>query len=139
MMGRYAVVDFTLSDGTSLPAGTVLGISSDSVHRDPRIYEDPQTFDGFRFIKMKERAALEGHPDKKFDMVTTNADFVAFGQGRHACPGRYFASAEIKLIFAHIITTYDVKLVDDTRPLDLSMMNGILPNPASKVRFRRRQ
>jgi len=63
MMGRYAVVDFTFSDGTSLQAaGTVLGISSDSVHRDPL---DPQTFDDFMFIKMKERAALEGHPDQK--------------------------------------------------------------------------
>ena len=138
-MGRYAVVDFTFSDGTSLPAGTVLGVSSSSVHRDPRIYEDPQSFDGFRFIKMKERAALEGYPDKNFDMITTNADFVAFGQGRHTCPGRYFASAEIKIILAHIVMTYDVRLVEDARPPDLFVMNGVLPNPAAKVYFRRRQ
>lgn len=138
MMGRYAVVDFTFSDGTFIPAGTVVGVSSNNIQRDPRVYEDPDTFDGFRFVKMKERAALEGHPDKNFDMVTTNADFVAFSQGRHACPGRYFASAEIKLIFAHIVTTYDVKLEEGAR-LDLFMMNAIMPNPDSKVYFRKRQ
>jgi cytochrome P450 len=137
-MNRYVVDDFTFSDGTSLPAGTVLGVSSESVHRDPRVYEDPERFDGFRFVKMKEHAVLEGHPDKNFDVVATSAGFVAFGQGRHACPGRYFASAEIKLILAHIVTTYDVKLVED-RPADLSLMGSLQPNPATKVYFRRRQ
>ena len=133
-MGRSAVVDYTFSDGTTLPAGTLLGVSSFSVHRDPRIYKDPQTFDGLRFVKMKEHA-----PDKIFDMVTTNSDFVAFGQGRHACPGRFFASTEIKIILAHIITTYDVKLVEDARPPDMFLMNSILPNPYSKIYFRKRQ
>ena len=139
LMGRYAVADYTFSDGTSVPAGTTLSVSCNSVHLDPRTYEDPLRFDGFRFIKMKDRAALDGYPDRKFDFVTTNADFVAFGQGRHACPGRFFASAELKTLLAYIVTTYDVKLVDDVRPPNLSIMNGIVPNPAAKIYFRRRQ
>ena len=139
MMGRYAMADYTFSDGTSIPAGTIVGVSASSVHRDPQTYEDPLRFDGFRFVKMKERAALDGCPDKIFDMVTTNANFVAFGQGRHACPGRFFAAAEIKLLFAYIVTTYDIKLVDDSRPLDSFHLNGIMPDPAARVYFRRRQ
>ena len=139
MIGRYAMADYTFSDGTFIPAGTIVGVSSNSVHRDPQTYEDPLRFDGFRFVKMKERAALDGYPHKIFDMVTTNANFVGFGQGRHACPGRFFAAAEIKLLFAYIVTTYDIKLVDDARPLDFFRLNGIMPDPAAKVYFRRRQ
>ena len=139
MMGRYAIVDYTFSDGTFIPAGTVLSVSSSSVHLDPQTYEDPLKFDGFRFIKMKDRAAVEGHPDRKFDMVTINSDSVAFGQGRHACPGRFFASTELKILLAYIVKTYDVKLVDDARPPNLSRMNGILPHPAAKVYFRKRR
>jgi cytochrome P450 len=137
---RYAIVDHTFSDGTSVPAGTVVTVPSSSIHLDPDTYEDPLRFEGFRFIKMKERAARAGDPDKRFDMVTTNAEFVAFGQGRHACPGRFFAAAEIKLLLAHIVTTYDVKLADgDDRPPDFVQMNSNTPNPSAKVYFRRRQ
>jgi len=140
LMNRYAVVDFTFTDGTFVPAGTILSVSTGSIHLDPQIYEDPLKFDGFRFVKMKERAALDvNQQDKKFDVVTVNSDFAAFGQGRHACPGRFFASTEIKLLLAYILTTYDVKLVDDARPPNLFHMNAILVNPGAKLYFRRRK
>jgi len=140
MQTRYAVVDYTFSDGTFVPAGTTVSVPTSSVHRDPDTYADPLKFDGFRFVKMKERAALDGHPDKKFEIVTASAEFMAFGQGRHACPGRFFASAEIKLLFAYIVTTYDMKLEDvAVRPPDWFHMNTIIPDPAAKIYFRRRQ
>lgn len=138
-MRRYAVADYTFSDGTFVPAGTLVAVPSSSVHLDPGIYKDPLKFDGFRFVEMKKNATLNGHPDRKYDMVTTNLEFMAFSQGRHACPGRFFAAVEIKLLLAHIVLAYDVKLVDDIRPPDLLHMNAIRPNPAARVYFRRRQ
>jgi len=138
-MAKYTLLDFTFSDGTFIPAGTVISVPFDDVQLDPQTYEDPLRFDGFRFVKMKERAVLEGYPDKNFDVVSINSEFVAFGQGKHACPGRYFASAEIKLILAHIVNTYDVKLVDDARPPDLYYTNTIRPSSTAKLYFRKRQ
>ena len=93
-MNRYVLEDYTFSDGTTVPAGTIIGISTSSIHRDPAIYEDPLKFDGFRFIKMRDRAVLGGHTGKCYDVDTVNSEFIAFGQGRHACPGRFFASAQ---------------------------------------------
>jgi len=63
---------------------------------------------------MRERAVLYGYPDRKFEIVTINSDFFALGQGRHACSGRFFASAEINILLAYIVKTYDV-VVDGER------------------------
>ena len=140
LMNRYVLEDYTFSDGTTVPAGTTVTIPTVSVHLNPAVYEDPLKFDGFRFIKMRERAVLDGHPEKYYDAVTVNSEFIAFGQGKHACPGRFFASAEIKLLLAHIIATYDVKLEDGgCRPSDFVVMNTNAPNPTAKIYFRKRQ
>ena len=139
-MKRYVLEDYTFSDGTTVPAGTTIGISTPSIHLDPAVYEDPLKFDGLRFIKMKERADLDGHPDKNYDLVNINSEFVGFSQGKHACPGRFFASTKIKLLFAHIITAYDMKLEDGSgRPSNFVRMNANNPNTTAKVYFRKRR
>jgi cytochrome P450 len=139
-MHRYVHEDFVFSDGTTVPAGSIVGVPSSLVHQDPNVYEDPTRFDGFRFVKMKERVDLDGHFNKKFDLVTINPDFVGFGQGRHACPGRFFAAAAVKLMLAHIVTNYDVKLADGAeRPADFVRMNTALPSRTAEIYFRKRQ
>jgi cytochrome P450 len=37
---------------------------------------------------------------------------MSFGFGRHACPGRFFAANEIKLILSRILLDYDIKMPD---------------------------
>ena len=139
-MKRYVLEDYTFSDGITVPAGTIIGISTASIHLDPAVYEDPLKFDEFRFIKMKERAVLDGYPDKHYDVVTINPEFIAFGQGKSPCPGRFYASAAIKLLLAHIIVTYDIKLEDgSSRPPNFVRMNANVPNPTARVYFRRRR
>ncbi len=138
-MIRRALADYTLSDGTIIPAGSTLSVLVAHAHRNPETYEDPLKFDGFRFIKMKERADAEGLTDRKFDVVTTSLQFLAFGLGRHACSGRFFAAAEIKMVLAYIITTYDLKLASDVRPPDLFLFHLCVPNLTAEILFRRRR
>ena|SRR6266511_910496 len=139
MMTRRALADYTFSDGTQIPAGSTLSVSVTHTHLNPETYEDPTEFDGFRFIKMKERAEVEGLTDRKFDMVTTSLQSLAFGHGRHACPGRFLAATEIKMMTAYIITTYDLKLASDVRPPDLFLFHVCMPDPTAEILFRRRR
>ncbi|KAF8959646.1 cytochrome P450 [Flammula alnicola] len=135
MMQRVAVKDFTFSDGTIVPRGTTVGVAVQRAHMTESVYEDPMKFDGFRFVKMKEREGME----KKFDMVSTSCESLAFGHGRHACPGRYFATCELKLMLAHTVVTYDVKLeTEGVRPADMWVATACVPNPKANVLFRRR-
>jgi len=138
-MNRLAVKDFTFSDGTNLPAGSILQASAIYMHLNAEVFEDPLKFDGFRFIKMKESAMSEGHPEKKFDVVTTGVHSMAFGHGRHACPGRFFAAMEMKMMFAYVVMTYDTKLVGGVRPPDSRFLHSRLPNTTAEVLFRKRK
>jgi cytochrome P450 len=132
---REPINDYIFADGTKVPAGATLSVALRNANLNPDSYDDPLKFDGFRFIKMKAR-----HPEKKFDMVTTNVSSLSFGHGRHVCPGRFFASTEIKLMLAYVVTTYDVKMREEgVRPPDDLFVNRIMPNPTAKVLFRRRK
>ncbi|KAK1499410.1 ent-kaurene oxidase [Colletotrichum cuscutae] len=35
---------------------------------------------------------------------------MAFGFGRHACPGRFFAATEIKMLIARLLLEYDIRM-----------------------------
>jgi len=75
-----AVRDFTFSDGTFIPKGTLIAAIARPVHLDGDIYEDPLTFKPFRFAE-----GPEGATDAvKNQMVTTSLQHLHFGHGKHA-------------------------------------------------------
>jgi hypothetical protein len=75
-MSRKVMKDFTLSDGTVLPQGTIVTIASQATRLDSGYYENADVFDPFRFAKDGD--------DAKHSFVSTNPDYLAFGHGRHA-------------------------------------------------------
>ena len=132
-LSRVAMEDFTFSNGTTIPQGTLVAVSLHNAHFNDEVYEDPLRFDGFRFSKMREGSA------KKVGMVSSSRDHLVFGHGRHVCPGRYFAACELKLLLAHVVTNYDVKLeVEGVRPPDMWVVTTCVPNPKANVLFRKR-
>ncbi|CAA7264106.1 unnamed protein product [Cyclocybe aegerita] len=122
LVNRVVLKDHVFSDGTLLPKGTFLSVATPKTHLNAQTYEDPLRFDGLRYAKMRERAlgqTLCSNPDvgggskRKFDMVTTSVDSLAFGLGRHACPGRFFATCELKIMLAHVVVKYDIRLQNE--------------------------
>ncbi|KAJ6568361.1 cytochrome P450 [Mycena vulgaris] len=128
---------FTFSDGTTLPTGTYLHATTWSLHHDPELYPDPHVFDGFRFAKLREAETVGA---AKHLAVTTSLDYLAFGHGGHACPGRHFAAVELLGILAHIVLNYDVKLQNDEgRPQNQYIASACIPHASAKVLFRKRR
>lgn len=89
------------------------------------------------------REAKEGHglprvprPDQA-SSVTVGDTFLSFGHGKHACPGRFFASYEMKLMLAHLIQHYDVDLMAE-RPANQVIMEVMLPSESTQIRVRRK-
>jgi cytochrome P450 len=98
---------FTLSNGQYIPAGVNIEVPSHAVYMDDENYPSGTTFDGFRAYKLRQAGGASNIARNQF--VTTNEQNLGFGYGRHACPGRFFAANEIKMMLARIIVEYDFK------------------------------
>lgn len=116
MFKRQVLKPITLSDGTHLPKGTFIEIPAAAVARDRFIVAgdvDPNTFDGFRFEKLRHGIAREDAAKYLFATVTVDGG-MHFGFGRRACPGRFFTTNLMKLVLSHMIIEYDLKMPEDT-------------------------
>ena len=80
-MGRIAMKDVTLSDGTRIPQGTMVSAAAHPTHHDDALFPDAGTFDAFRFARM--RAAGVGE-SIKHQFTSTSPEFLPFGHGHHA-------------------------------------------------------
>ncbi|KAL7270798.1 hypothetical protein RUND412_006482 [Rhizina undulata] len=135
-MARTAIKPFTFIDGTHVPAGCTVSAASGARYVDSELYPDGETFDPYRFIKLRK-----AYPERasEFLFSAVNSKTLGFGDGRHACPGRYFAADELKLMLIEVLENYDIKLRDGKRPKSLTVGFGHVPDPKAEVYFRRRR
>ncbi|KAL8917290.1 MAG: hypothetical protein Q9172_005916 [Xanthocarpia lactea] len=137
MLSYHRVMQWrhVLSDGTILPKGAHICMPVNAIQMDPEVTTDPEVFDGLRYYKQRQNPG-EGHLHQ---FATTEKNLLNFGHGRYACPGRFFASLEIKVILVRLIMNYDFKFLDGRgRPPNLRAHEFLFPNPDGEllVRFR---
>jgi len=134
-MNRVAQESVTFADGTVIPKGANLGIPITAM-TDEEFYEDPLKFDGHRFFNLRQ---LPGH-ETKHQFVTTSNEHISFGHGKHACPGRFFASNEIKIALVQMLSTYDFRFPPGKgRPSPLHNGVSVGPDPRGQIQYRRTQ
>ncbi|KAI6037982.1 cytochrome P450, partial [Pisolithus marmoratus] len=134
-MQRKAMKDLTLSDGTFILKGTHVSVPTYVIHRDSTVYEDPDTFDPLRFYKLRN----DGKESARHQIVAVNQNYLAFGYGKHACPGRFLAADELKTMLAYILMSYDVKFAEgNTRPNSIKWDTGSMADPTVEVMFWKR-
>ena len=75
------------------------------------------------------------------ECLSLNAIFTYLSMMIIASPGRFFASAELKALMAHVLLNYDVKLPNDSRevPPLFKFLNNVGPNQTAKALFRKRK
>ncbi|USW56447.1 Putative cytochrome P450 [Septoria linicola] len=129
-----------LPDGTHIPQGVRIAAPNVAIHQDPEFYDRPDEYDAFRFSRSRELHDSNGKllEARNQAIVTTNESFLPFGHGRHACPGRFFASQEMKLMLAHIVMNYDVK-IDGPRPKNVEIKGAAFPSGKAKLLVRKRK
>jgi cytochrome P450 len=108
---RQAVGGITLSNGQYIPSGSFIETPAHAIYQDNATFPDSDTFDGFRFYKIRQGGSAALGARNQF--VTSNEQNLVFGYGKHACPGRFLAAAEIKMILSKILLEYDFKVVGD--------------------------
>ncbi|KAK8120452.1 hypothetical protein PG999_004572 [Apiospora kogelbergensis] len=102
--------DIRLHNGKVVPEGSLFVVSGHWMH-DANHYPNPDEFKPDRHLplvaqesssKVRERTAF----------TSTSPEHLAWGFGKHACPGRFFASAVGKMLLIHILFKYDFKLTE---------------------------
>ncbi|RFU24630.1 hypothetical protein B7463_g11706, partial [Scytalidium lignicola] len=130
----------TTPEGVHLRYGTYLSIMGYPIFRDPTLYPEPETFKPFRFSELLEDIGSQGLVLEKARQGWTRTGkwFSTFGGGRHACPGRFFASASSKIFLAHVLMNYDIEKVPERAPGPTVGML-LLPPFTATIRVRRRK
>lgn len=132
-MHRAALQDMKLPSGLDVHKGDRVFVDIPHM-RDPKIYESPDTFDMYRFLRMRS----DSDQAIKAPLVHTSPEYLAFGHGTQACPGRFFAAILSKIVLSHLLLKYDWQLApgSETQSLAIGLTKRI--NPKLKLLFRRR-
>ncbi|KAH8664171.1 cytochrome P450 [Xylariales sp. PMI_506] len=133
---RKVIQPIDLSDGTHLPAGTNLLAAQCGISHDERYFPNPEVFDGLRFWKLRQQSEEAAN---RWQFTSIGDWNLNFGLGKHACPGRFFASHEIKLVLAYFLLHFDIKLKDgEARPEPMMFMMSRTANSKAEIMFKRR-
>ena len=100
--------------GYDVPAGTRLLVNLSKLHRDPRVWSDPDEFKPERFLTDHKDIDLRGH----------NFEFIPFGSGRRICPGISLALQVMELTLATLLHGFEITTPFD-EPVDMSEATGI--------------
>ena len=133
-MRRVATSPLTLADNTYLPTGSKMAVSSHKMW-DPTIYPNPESWDGYRFLRMRETPGK----DKEALFVGTSERHLGFGHGKHGCPGRFFAASELKIALAHILLKYDVATPEGGQVRHRLTGASFYADPRASLLIRRRE
>ena len=130
----------TLSNGLAIPTGTFISTSAYWTARDPEIFTGGDEFAPWRWLQLREDAEKEGKSATPYLATSTSSDNLHWGYGRNACPGRFMAVAEIKLVVAWLLSRFDLCFPDGQmgRPENKFVDERIIPDQTQKLGLRLR-
>ncbi|KAJ4827415.1 hypothetical protein Tsubulata_048039 [Turnera subulata] len=102
--------------GYHIPRGTMLLVNAWAVHRDPKVWDDPNTFKPERFL---------GQDIDAYKLIP-------FGVGRRACPGSALAKRVVGLALASLIQCFDWERVGEGK-LDMTDGTGLTMHKAKPL------
>ncbi|CAB4380866.1 unnamed protein product [Rhizophagus irregularis] len=112
--------DYTFSNGLQLPKDHIVKIYVDDIYQDELLQgPSPKSFEPFRHLDINVPASKIGK------------NFMLFGGGKHACPGRHFAINEIKFFMHNIILKYNI--YTESNKIEGRKMYGPTAYPSSGV------
>ncbi|GAB1207116.1 hypothetical protein APSETT445_005824 [Aspergillus pseudonomiae] len=140
MWNRTTDRPVTLSNGLHLSAGTRLAVPLNEILQDPAKVTgvDPSAYDAFRCSRIREKQDNPANA-QKYLMAKTDIDNLAFGHGKFACPGRFYAVNEMEMILARMLICFEFKFPEgQDRPQNFTIDSDLYPDPLKRLLIRKR-
>ncbi|XP_076584833.1 cytochrome P450 2U1 [Chaetodon auriga] len=102
--------------GYTIPKGTVVLANLWSVHRDPTVWDDPDSFNPARFLDDEGR-------------LIRKECFIPFGIGHRVCMGEQLAKVELFLMVTSLLQAFRFRLPEGTPPPPLQGRFGLTLAP----------
>ncbi|KAK9761575.1 hypothetical protein K7432_013430 [Basidiobolus ranarum] len=127
VLNHKATKDVILPNGVLIPKGIHVATAMYRTHINDEIQigGPANEFRPFRFVGENKSA------------TKVAGDWILFGLGRHACPGRFLAIQEIKTIVCLILGNYEISLPDGDFKYPNLAFTFNLP-PIGRIAFKRR-
>ncbi|PPR90798.1 hypothetical protein GOBAR_AA29882 [Gossypium barbadense] len=84
--------------GYHIPQGTRLFVNDWKLHRDPRVWSNPEEFEPERFLTSHQNV----------DVLGRNFELTPFGSGRRSCPGIKWTLQAVHLTMARLLQGFDL-------------------------------
>ncbi|KAI1809978.1 cytochrome P450 [Poronia punctata] len=138
-MKRLFRQDYTFSDGTTfVPKGSYACMPTYTIENDPAHTDNPAKYDGLRYYRQFIGAENEKEAEQ-FLFSSAGQTALNFGYGKSACPGRFFASKIIKMLFVKLLMEYDFQFLPGTgRPKNIVVHEFLFCWPWQKMLVRKR-
>ena len=128
---------YTFSNGLYVPEGVNVCIPGHQIMCDDAIYLNADEFDGFRH-QLLYHFMDQKKVDHAKNMSATGVEYLVFGHGLHACPGRFLAATLLKVAMRYILEKFDVEVIGKGRGEPLRIWNFPAGPIGDSVKIRRR-
>ncbi|KAJ4415485.1 hypothetical protein N0V82_007287 [Gnomoniopsis sp. IMI 355080] len=124
--------------GSTLPAGTIVGMNAWVVHRDPAVFgPDADAWRPERWLPRRQQdGVVDGDDEARIKKM--DAALLTFGAGHRVCLGKHISYLEIFKLVPTLLQAYDLELVDGGKSWTVQN-RWFVPQSGFHVRLRRRQ
>jgi len=106
---RKCTQDYTMPGASfTIPKGMMVGIPVDSIHYDPKYYQNPEQFD-------PEHFSAENKANR------SPYAYLPFGTRPRNCIGMRFALVEVKVALSYFIYNFQVAPLEGITPIPIKM------------------
>jgi cytochrome P450 len=112
--------------GYTVPAGTRLIIAPYLLHRHPKYWSDPETFEPERW--------LQKEANEEF-LSQIRFAFLPFSAGGRNCIGQRFATIEAKLIMAELIRSFVFRLAPSQKDTEFTFSNIVVMKTKPRLKI----
>lgn len=115
LLGPREAMDECEVGGYKITPGTRLIVNVWKIQRDPRIWEDPDSFKPDRFLMSNSNVDVKGQ----------DFELIPFGSGRRSCPGVSLALQVLHLTLARFLQAFEFSKPVDDQLIDLTESPGL--------------